>query len=87
MDKEVQYYSFVYETLDVAIADEYFGIATDRMKSLLPDLNTLAAEVLLNIVLGNDSLDRFDDFVDEWKSQGGDEVTADVNAWYRETYG
>lgn len=87
MDKEVQYYSFVYETLDVAIADEYFGIATDRMKELLPDLNTLSSEVLLNIVLGNEDLDRFDEYVDEWKSQGGDEVTADVNTWYSETYG
>jgi putative aldouronate transport system substrate-binding protein len=87
MDKEVEYYSFVYESLDVAIVNEYFGIATDRMKELLPDLQTLESEVMLNIVLGNEDLDRFDEFVEEWKNQGGLEVTEDVNTWYDETYG
>jgi len=50
------------------------------------DLNTFQDEVLMNIVVGNEPLDRFDSFVDEWLERGGAEITEDVSAWYRETY-
>jgi putative aldouronate transport system substrate-binding protein len=85
--KEMEYYPYVYDTLDTQIVNEYFGNPTDRMKELLPDMNTLESQVFIDIVIGNEDLDRFDEFVEEWKEMGGNEVTEDVNAWYDEVFG
>lgn len=85
---QIRLYSFVYETADEeCIHNEYWGNPTDRMVELLPDLNKLCSEVVMNIVIGNEPLDRFDSFVEEWLEMGGAEVTQDVSDWYRETYG
>ena len=85
--KEVEYYSAVYETLDITIANEYFGNPTQLMMETLPDLGTLESSVFAEIVIGERDLDEFDSFVEEWLSGGGDAVTEDVSAWYKETYG
>ena len=85
--REAEYYTKVFDTLDMQIINEYFGNPTDVMQKLLPDLNTLESEVFINIVIGNEPLDRFDSFVEEWKAKGGDEVTREVNAWYKATFG
>jgi len=85
--REAEYYSAVYDTKKVQIVNEYWGNPTDNMKKLLPDMNTLESQVYLDIVIGNQPLDRFDKFVDEWKKMGGDQVTKDVSAWYKATFG
>jgi putative aldouronate transport system substrate-binding protein len=85
--KEMEYYSSVYETAGVQIPNEYFGNPTQLMLETLPDLNTLEATVFNEIVIGDRDLDEFDDFVEEWKSTGGDDVTRDVSNWYAETFG
>lgn len=84
--REALYYNQVFDTRDVAIANEYWGNPTKRMQELLPDLQTLESQTFIDIVVGNAPIDRFDEFVNEWKTQGGDEVTAEVNAWYEATY-
>lgn len=85
--REAEYYSKVFDTLNVQIVNEYFGNPTEVMKKYLPDLFSLESEVFTNIVIGNEPLDRFDSFVEEWRAKGGDEVTREVNAWYKATYG
>jgi putative aldouronate transport system substrate-binding protein len=35
-------------------------------------------ETVMKIILGQASVDSFDKFVKDWKSQGGDEITAEV---------
>ncbi|MCS7222695.1 MAG: extracellular solute-binding protein [Anaerolineae bacterium] len=85
--REAEYYTKVFDTLNVQIINEFFGNPTDAMQKLLPDLNTLESEVFTNIVIGNEPLDRFDSFVEEWWEKGGEQVTADVNAWYKATFG
>ena len=35
-------------------------------------------EVFLKIIIGEASLDEFDTFVEEWKAEGGDEITTEV---------
>jgi len=84
--REALYYNKVFETRDVAIANEYWGNPTKRMQEVLPDLQTLESQTFIDIVVGNAPLERFDEFVEEWKTQGGDEVTDAVNQWYSETY-
>ncbi len=81
--RNIEYYSYIFETLDITIQNEWYGVATDNMIKLLPDLDTLYKEVFTNIIIGNEPLDRFDSFVEEWKQMGGDQVTEDVSNWYK----
>ena len=39
-------------------------------------------EVFADIVMGNEPIEAFDDFVEEWNSRGGDQITQEVNEWY-----
>ena len=36
-----------------------------------------------NIIYGKESPDSFDEFVKKWKEQGGDQITKEVNDWYK----
>jgi len=77
-------YSYVTETQDTKIRSRYKGQPTERMRELLPDLQTLEDTTYIGIVTGDLGLDEFDNFVAKWKETGGDEVTAEVNNWYRD---
>ena len=37
-------------------------------------------ETFLKIIIGEEPIDAFDTFVEEWKAEGGDEITAEVQA-------
>lgn len=85
--REAEYYNLVFDTRKLAIDNEYWGNPTKQMQTLLPDLQKLEGQVLIDIIVGNAGLDAFDKFVKDWKSSGGDKVTADVNEWYKATFG
>ena len=44
-------------------------------------------QVFTGIITRDLEMSAFDDFVNEWKSNGGDMITDEVNAWYSETFG
>jgi len=44
------------------------------------NLKKLEDETFLKIILGQLPIDAFDQFVADWKAQGGDEITAEVQA-------
>ena len=44
------------------------------------NLTTMENETFLKIILGTASIDTFDQFVKDWKAQGGDQITAEVQA-------
>ena len=46
------------------------------------DLSKLHEETVLGIMIGEKPLSAFDEFVDQWKSQGGDQMTQEVNEWW-----
>lgn len=48
-------------------------------------LYTLESETFLGIVYGKESPDAFDKFVKDWKAKGGDQLTKEVNDWYKST--
>ena len=48
------------------------------MKTKNADLNKLQEETFVAIVTGSKSIDEFDDFVQSWKSRGGDQITKEV---------
>lgn len=47
------------------------------------NLNTLANQMITNIITGAQPVDYFDEFVNLWKSSGGDAITAEINEWYQ----
>ena len=46
-------------------------------------LSFMQNDAFLKIIMSETSLDTFDTFVSDWKRQGGDEITQEVNAWYQ----
>lgn len=45
--------------------------------------NTLYQEYMAKIIIGEWSIEKFDEFVDKWKKTGGDEVTKKARDWYK----
>jgi putative aldouronate transport system substrate-binding protein len=44
------------------------------------NLQALESAVFLKIILGTEPIDSFDKFVTDWKAQGGDDLTAEIQA-------
>ncbi|MDF2935610.1 MAG: hypothetical protein K0Q90_983 [Paenibacillaceae bacterium] len=59
------------------------GANSEAMQSKGALLNKLESEAYLKIIYGEKPLEYFDEFVKEWKTNGGDQVTEDVNKWYQ----
>ncbi|RKL68120.1 ABC transporter substrate-binding protein [Salipaludibacillus neizhouensis] len=51
---------------------------TDTMESRWVNLKKLEDETFLKIITGAAPLDTFDQFVEDWKQQGGDQITEEV---------
>lgn len=71
--------------IDAAIADnvkikdvEFYG-QTDSMPLKWSNLEKLEVETYIQIITGEQPVDYFDTFVENWKAQGGDDITAEVN--------
>ncbi|WP_413377418.1 extracellular solute-binding protein [Alkalihalobacillus sp. 1P02AB] len=65
-----------------AMFSEYNGPPTRSSGLYGGQLNAMEDEVFANIIAGNSSIDAFDDFVDRWYRDGGQEWTDEVNEWY-----
>jgi putative aldouronate transport system substrate-binding protein len=73
-----------YDKNNRILMDAYSGPPTDSMKTRLSSLNSLRDEIFTKIIIGELPAGAFDTFVTDWKRQGGDDITSEVNAWYRE---
>lgn len=62
--------------------DVFWGSQTPTMVSKLATLTKLQDQVFTNIIMGA-SIDEFDKFVTNWKTLGGDQITQEVNDWYK----
>ncbi|WP_438446358.1 extracellular solute-binding protein [Gorillibacterium sp. sgz5001074] len=60
----------------------FTGTYTETMQSKGSLLTKLESEAYLKIIYGDKPVEYFDDFVKEWKANGGDKVTEEVNQWY-----
>jgi putative aldouronate transport system substrate-binding protein len=61
---------------------EFFIAPTESMVAKESTLKKMELEVFTKIILG-DPIDSFDKFVDNWKKLGGDQITDEVNKWYK----
>lgn len=57
-----------------------FSYSTDSMADIKPNLDKLEDEMYYAIIMGEKPVDYFDEFVEAWKAQGGDRITAEVKA-------
>lgn len=53
---------------------------TETMEKKWTNLEKKENETFLKIIIGEEPIDAFDTFVEEWKAEGGDEITAQVQA-------
>lgn len=67
---------------DIRIEDKFTGPPTETMKAEFANLEQIELQVFADIIMGNMPLDAFDDFVEEWLSSGGEQMTKEVNEWY-----
>ena len=51
---------------------------TPSMERLWTAMKTLEEEYFLKVITGEDTVDNWDSFVEEWKSLGGDTITAEM---------
>lgn len=58
-----------------------FHYSTNTMSLKWSNLEKLEEEFFLQVMVGERSIDGFDDFVSQWRRLGGDEITAEVQAY------
>ncbi len=76
-----------YKANDKLVQSVFFGAPTPTMSTNLSALDKMQAETCVNIIMGSQPADSFDEFVSNWKSLGGDTITEEVNEWYNTTFG
>ncbi|MBN2392304.1 MAG: extracellular solute-binding protein [Anaerolineae bacterium] len=68
---------------DHGMLNRFYGTPTPAMAEKMPTLQPMEAEVLTKIIMG-DSIDAFDQFVENWYKLGGTEIVQEVNLWAEE---
>jgi putative aldouronate transport system substrate-binding protein len=64
--------------------NRFNGPPTPAMGKHQVKLSKLQDETFTRIVAGISPIEEFDAFVKTWKESGGDEITGEVNEWWRE---
>ncbi|RTE03975.1 extracellular solute-binding protein [Paenibacillus whitsoniae] len=64
--------------------DKFTGPPTPAMGKHQVKLNKLQEDTFTRIIAGLSPIEEFDAFVKKWKEAGGDEITGEVNEWWRE---
>ncbi len=68
---------------DAYLISKYTGATTEEMEAYNPTLNTITEQMITDIILGTKPVDYFDQYVKDWKKNGGDKITKEVNEWYK----
>ena len=74
IDRYVQSEDYLY--------DKFYGSPTATMVERNATLQAMEEEVFTNIIMGA-PIDTFDKFVEDWKNLGGDDITKELNEWYK----
>lgn len=70
-----------FEKTDEFSADAFSGAATPTMTEKKQYLDKLELETYTRIIMGSLPITAFDEFVQNWKKNGGDQITKEVNEW------
>lgn len=66
------------------LTDAYFGAPTDGMSEKNATLSKLQLESFTKIITGNADINEFDNYVQNWLDLGGEQITDEVNQWFKE---
>lgn len=72
---------------DISIQDLFLGAPTETMIAKGEALRTLEHELFMSIIYNKADVSEFDKFVTKWKEQGGDQITEEVNEWFKSATG
>lgn len=72
----------IHSQTDADVPNYFQGPPTKTMTTRLELLNKMQMDTFTEIIYGKQSADTFDEFVEKWKSSGGDAITKEVNEWY-----
>lgn len=72
-----------YRSNNLYLNDEFTTSPLDAMVQKSPILVKMYAETFTKIILGQSSVDEFDNFTKQWLELGGNEILAEVNEWYK----
>lgn len=65
------------------LVNMFSGAPTETMVEKMSTLNAMRDEIFTKIIMGDASLDDFDKFVEEFNKLGGEQITKEVNEWYK----
>lgn len=65
---------------DYVLQDVVFYGTTDTMTQRWANLETLETETMVKIITGEEPIEYFDEFVETWRSMGGDTIIEEVQA-------
>jgi putative aldouronate transport system substrate-binding protein len=68
---------------DIAMMNMFTGVPTPTIKSTGDYLRNIESQTFNEIIYGKKGPEAFDEFVRVWKISGGDQITKEVNDWYR----
>jgi putative aldouronate transport system substrate-binding protein len=71
-----------YYTNDMFVMDEFYGAPTDTMKQKMQLIKDKEMEYYTKVIMGEKSVDDFDQFVEELNKMGLDKIAEEVNEWY-----
>ena len=61
----------------------YYPATTATMSMSWSSMEDLENQMLLKIIIGEEEIDYFDEFVDTWNAMGGNKITQEVNEAYQ----
>jgi putative aldouronate transport system substrate-binding protein len=70
-----------YVNNSLILLNGFYGAPTESMAAYESSLKSMRDEVFTKIVMGASPVSDFDAFVANWKRQGGDAITKEVNEW------
>src|SRR5690606_36151551 len=73
-----------YERQGLGIYDAFQGAGTPTMVERMDTLKRLQHEAFTKIIMGEEPVSYFDQFIKEWLQLGGEQITREVNEWYQE---
>ena len=76
-------YEYLAANMDELLPNLFNTEPTDTMKKNWEQLQTMEKQIYTNIVYGKEPVDAFDKFVEDWLAQGGEQITKEVNEWYK----
>ena len=68
---------------DMFMLDKFFGPPGEQMSLFYAGLQSDFDVIAINIIAGVQPLSDFDQFVTDWYANGGQEITDEVNEWYK----